>query len=150
MADSVKLRMEGDLELTVLLAELPRRVASKGNRAAATAGAKPVRSAVKAGAPRESGLLKKAIGSKIKTYKGGTATTAVAVIGARRDIQGTYKGRRRVPANYIHLVNKGTKHSPANDFVGRGYSASKDQAVKVMADRFKEVVETEAAKLGKR
>ena len=144
---SVNLIMTGDKQTITLLSELPKRVASKGNKAAVTAAAKPIRPAVKAKAPRQSGLLNKAIGTKVKTYKGGTSTTAVSVIGARRSVQGEYKGKRRVPANYIHLVADGTRHSKGNDFVKEAYRSTKDQAEKAASDKFAEVITKEIGKL---
>jgi HK97 gp10 family phage protein len=140
--------MTGDRELRELLSELPKRVASKGNRAAVTAGAKPIAKAARAKAPKQSGLLKKAMGTKIKTYRSGAGTIAVAVIGARRAVQGDYKGRKRVPANYIALVNNGTKHAQGNDFLGEAYRENKSAAQTAIAAKFNQVIEAEAAKLG--
>lgn len=83
-----------------------RQIAQKAVRA----GAKLVQQAAKARAPKRkrSGALKRSIG--IKAAKGRKGKTlAYAVVGARRKVITRYKGRKTVPANYAHLVEKGTK-----------------------------------------
>jgi hypothetical protein len=155
----------GAKELKALFAELPRRVVGKGLRAAVTAGSTPVNRAAKAAAPRQSGLLKKAMGRKVKGYRG----SAVAVIGARAAVQGAYKGRKRVPANYIHLVEGGARPhgipiskgpakgrivrhpgSAGTHFLEAAYRGNKAAAESAMKAKLKETVEREALKLGKR
>jgi len=51
-----------------------------------------------------SGLLRKALGLSTKTYSSGII---VSVIGVNRNIRGIYKGKKRVPAEYAHLVELG-------------------------------------------
>jgi HK97 gp10 family phage protein len=75
---------------------------------AVKAGAKPVAAAAKAGARRESGALKQSIGIKAGKGKKGL-TLAFAVIGARTKTEKVFKGRKRKPSHYAHLVEKGTK-----------------------------------------
>jgi HK97 gp10 family phage protein len=151
------MKLLGARELQALLAALPRGVAKRGLRAAVTAGATPITRAAKARAPRKSGLLKKAIGRKVKTYKeAGVGATAVAIVGARRDVRGEYRGRPRVPARYIHLVEKGTRPhdghpgTPATNFLEDAYRGNKAAAEAAAARKLAEVVEREARKLGKR
>lgn len=143
------MKIEGDKQLKNLLAQLPKRVASKGNKAAVTAGAKPIVKAAKNKAPKESGALRKAMGSKVKTYKADAGTSAVAVIGARRNVTADYKGKPRVPSRYIHLVDKGTKYIKGDNFLEQAYEEEKNAALEAMKGKFKEVIEREASKLGK-
>lgn len=140
------MNLDGGLELVNLLRELPKRVEKKGHRAAITAACTPIARAAKASAPRESGLLKKAIGKKVKSYSRGTVA---GIIGAKRAIQGQHKGKNRVPANYLHLVEKGTSHSAAQPFLEDAYNANKDAAAQIAKDKLATVVEAEARKLGK-
>lgn len=151
-----QLRVEGDDKVIALCQELPRRAQKKAFRGAVTAGTDMILKAAKARAPRRHGLLKKALGKKIKAYKSGTV---VGIVGARRSVTGEKLGLRAVPANYIHLVVKGTRPhmvgsrrhpgAKANDFMGDAYRATKGKCEAAAAVRFKNVVEEEATKLGK-
>lgn len=148
---------DGDAPLQVLLAQLPSRVEKKGLRAAVNAGATPVMRTMRTLAPSgPTGLLKKAIGKKVKTYKGSVA----AIIGARRDVSGNVGKRRVVPSRYLHLVDKGTKghaqghgHHPgakAQPFVEESYRQNRDKSRSIITTKLKDVVVAEALKLGKR
>jgi HK97 gp10 family phage protein len=139
-----------------LLDELPRRVARRGARMAVTAAANPILKGARARAPRASGLLKKAIGKKVKAF----GSTAVAIIGARKDVQGsvplksngaTTKFVFRKPSRYFHLVEKGTRQgAKANPFLADAYAANKGSAELIAAAKMSTFVESEAFKLGKR
>jgi HK97 gp10 family phage protein len=158
------LRLEGGTELQNLLRELPRRVAAKGNRAAATAAAAPVLKAARRAAPKQFGFLKKALAKKVKSYKQSAGGVAAAIVGADRSAAYTVppsasprarggRVRRAVPANYLHLVEQGhggPRPAPPHPFLGPAFEASKDQAKAAAAEKFRQVVEKEAAKLGKR
>ena len=78
----------------------------------------PVNKRAKQLCPREMGLLKKSIGIKVKTYPT-TGTVWVGVgprIGAQFEGVGP-DGKKRVPVRYAHLVERGTRHSPAQPFM---------------------------------
>ncbi len=156
---------------------------------AVKAGAKPVAAAVKARAPRRkgSGALKQSIGIKAKGgKKNRTKTAAYAVIGPRRKVVKFVKNKGRkstikaVPANYAHVVEKGTrphsikkgtgfrkvgKHaapgSPgihpgakAKPFLAPAWRSTKSQALEaarqVFATELKAAIAKQAAKFGKR
>lgn len=150
------LAVEGGKTVQRLLDELPRRVVKKGLRRAMTAAAAPMVKSAKRWAATESKTLKKSITRKIKTYSNGNV---IAVIGARKDAEGTYRGRRRVPANYIHLVEKGTRThrvrgythpgAKAQPFMGPAYQQNKNQAQQIAGQKLAESVISEATKLGK-
>jgi HK97 gp10 family phage protein len=74
------------------------------------AGARVIAKDVKKRAPRRkgSGALRVSIGTKSQKGRKGK-TLAFAVIGARKKVVRVFKGRKTVPANYAHLVEKGTK-----------------------------------------
>ena len=164
--------LTGRRELAELLTELPNRVKRKGLRAAVTAASSPVLRAARAKAPKVSGLLKKAMGKKVKAYKG----AATAIVGARKDVSAAAAGiarkalakgdrrtanltLRKVPANYLHLVEGGTRahqvgkrrHPGArsNPFLTLAYHQTKASAEGIAANKLREVVEGEARKLGK-
>jgi HK97 gp10 family phage protein len=157
------IKLVGEKELKNLLRLLPDKVNKKANKAAVTAMSTPVMRAVRAAVPQKTGLLKKSIGRKIKTYK----AAAVAVVGARRSVQAvvtTPRGvKKSVPANYFHLVEGGTKPhdipgkngqvfhhpgSPAHPTIRQAYQTTKAQATKAAGEKYAEVVESEARKLG--
>lgn len=88
-----------------------RRRAKAIMRKAVRAGAAPYRKAVKQGAPRKGGLLKKSIFIKVKQYPSGVS---VAVIGPRvkdKNAKPTTRPRKtpEVDAFYSHMVERGTK-----------------------------------------
>lgn len=83
-------------------------------KTAMTAALKPMERAAKAMAPKESGLLRSAIGVKVATYA--KQNTVFGVVGIDRSIGGMWKNRNRVPFYYGHLVERGT--SP--HFLGEG------------------------------
>lgn len=141
-------RVDGGKELRNLFQELPKRVRSKGLRQAMTAASAPTVKATKADTPKQSGLLKKATTKKVKTYKGGDVV--VAVIGANRSTEGEYRGKKRVPANYFHLVEEGHGHVAGRHMLQNAYDSTKEEAGTIALDKLKSVLESEAEKLGKK
>lgn len=78
-----------------------RRIVRRPTAAALT----PISKAAKQEAPVERGFLKKAIGKKVKVYRGGVW----GGVGPRVGPAFTFtddEGRRRIPANYAHVVHK--------------------------------------------
>lgn len=137
-------RVDGGRELTALFRELPKRVATKGLRQAMTAAATPTVKATRADTPKQSGLLKKSITKKVKTYKGGERV--VAVIGANVNVDGEWQGQKRVPAHYFALVEQGTSHATGRHMMQQAYDQTKDEAGQIALDKIKAVLEAEAAK----
>jgi HK97 gp10 family phage protein len=166
--ENLTLILEGGRELQTLFAELPKRVVNRCLRRAVQVGSAPILKTAKAKAPRESGLMKRSLTRRMKSRKGAHTAT----IGARKGFSGTYRGRKRVPSRYLHLVSKGTKaHSvaggkskgllrirskgyhpgaQANDFLAEAYRANKGNAERLAAASLRSSIYTEAKKLGKR
>lgn len=161
----VKAEIKGLEELAKFVKELPKRVPKKANKAAVNVGATPIVKTARRLAPTESNLLKRSITKKVKSYSSGNA---VAIIGANKANVGSFKGKKRVPANYWHLVIGGTKphtitptkgrfagraieHPGAkpNDFFPQAIESSKSATAKAMRDKYAEVVDKEARKLAK-
>jgi HK97 gp10 family phage protein len=164
----IKAELVGFASTRRLLAELPKRARNKALRAAVTAGGTPIQRAVKASAPRDFGILKQSIAKKVKQYRG----AAVAIVGARKDVsqivrramrKGDLRTARRAtvarPANYLHLVEGGTKahligktHHPgsqAQPFLATSFSSTQSQAQLAAANKMAEVINAEAIELGK-
>jgi len=164
----------GEKELRHFLKDLPKRVIKKGLKLAVNSGATPIVRETRRNAPVVSGLMKKSVRKKIKSYPTGNA---IAIIGADRSIQGTYRGKKRVPANYWHLVlggvqphatgegsqvNRSDRNNRASQsgrihpgFKGRNILAdavtkTASQVKSIMEKKLKEVIAREAAKLAKK
>jgi hypothetical protein len=88
-----KMELIGQRELERTFKTLGERVQRKVARQAINAAATPVVKAARSKAPEESGLLKKAMGKKIKTYK--QSGTVAAISGPRTDVEGDYMGETR-------------------------------------------------------
>lgn len=155
--------ISGVHELSRFLRELPKKTIKKALKSAVNAGAEPIKKAARRLAPKDTGTLKKAVAKKVKVYPSGNA---VAVIGANRAVRvpSTRKGKKEfVPANYIHLIEYGTKPhaqpkhwlfkaqghpgAKANNFLERAYDANKNQAKQIMENKMHEVLTQEAKKL---
>ena len=133
------------------LAELPKKVANKGARAAIQAGSKPILDTEKSLAPVDSGLLRKSLGRKVKQYKGGP----LAIVGPRKGFEGlTKKGRVRFqvrtkknsgtgkglkqPSRYAHLAEKKTS------FVIASYEKNKATSVEIVGKVLGDFIEANA------
>jgi HK97 gp10 family phage protein len=101
-AATVKATIQGMEELSKLLKLLPGRVQKKVLRKAIVAASSPIVKQARANAPVRFGFLKRSVGRKVKTYRTGNV---VAVIGAKRGSGNS----RHEPANYSHLVERGTR-----------------------------------------
>lgn len=145
MSDAIK--MQGGRELRHLLEELPKRVRTKGLRRAVSLAASPLVKATKQRTKRRTGLLKKAITKKVKTYRGGNV--CAAIVGANREATGTLNGKTITPNNYFHLVDKGvpSRGIPAQHMLEDAHEATKAEAGHIMLDTLQNVLESEAEKL---
>lgn len=106
MRSSSAIKLTGFRELEKALVKLGPKVSRSVTNKAMTAARKPVVKAIRGGAPKSDGDLKKSIGHKAKTYK--RNTTRLNIIGARSKTINR-DGRRKNPALYAHLVEFGTK-----------------------------------------
>lgn len=114
---------------------LRESTANKIVRPAVRTGKSIVRKAVKQNAQgvKRTGALAKATGDRMRTYKGGGAVVAVVGQDAKKTwtlgvySRGKRKGepRRIKPANYAHLVEKGTKRgAPGRHFMRRAHDST--------------------------
>lgn len=145
-----RLSITGDKALERTLKTLGDKVQKKVLRGAVTAGARPIQRAAKSKARKQSGLLKKSLGTKVRANKNGTVT---ARIGPRTNIEGTYKGRKRRPARYAHLVEKGFidakgNFHPPKPYLGPAADEQAGAAINATATKLAEGIAREAAKGG--
>ncbi len=145
--------LTGFKELEKTLRTLGERTQRRVLRSAVSAASTPIVRAAKANAndSKESGTLKKSLGRKLKTYT--DTQTVVAVIGPRTNVTGTWKGKKRWPAKYAHLVEGGHIDEHGNyvqpkPFLRPAFDSTQGQAVEVMKSKLAEGVTREAAKAG--
>lgn len=110
MAFAIKGRVEGLEEVLKALDAVDKKIRRKAIRQAVGAAGKIVLAAAKQKVPKNSGLLRKSLGRKVKVYRG--SGVAVAIVGPRAGFrqQVSRDGRRPVlsdPAKYAHLVEGG-------------------------------------------
>ena len=143
------MQLLGDKELTKTLKTLGERVQRKLLRQAVNAASTPVVKAARSKAPKQSGLLKKSLGKKIKTYP--AKMTVVGIIGPRTEISGEYDGKKRVPWRYAHLVEGGHIDEQGNviglkPFLRPAYDETQGQALQVLKNKLADGVVKEAKK----
>ena len=143
----------GDKALERKLKSLGERVQRRVLRSAVTASATPVVKAAKAkaDASKESGLLKRSLGKKTFTNK--KRQSATAIVGPRKNVQGTYRGKLRKPSRYGHLVenphiDSRGNYVPAKPFLNPAMRETEGQALGVMKSKLAEGVVREAMKGG--
>lgn len=129
---SANFRLEGVKELRRCFRELPDAVIAKGLKSAVGAAIQPILKSAKEKASEldQSGTLSRSLGKKVKLYSSGTA---VGLVGARKGVVGSFHGKRRVPANYLHLVDRGTRaHAIPHKGFGRTASGVKQAVGRVL------------------
>lgn len=142
-------KLIGDKQLLQTFRTLGERVQRKVVRQAVNAAATPVVKSARSKAPRRSGLLRKSLGKKVKTYT--DTGTIVGLIGPRTDVTGEYQGEKVVPWRYAHLAESGHIDSrgefvPGQPFLRPAFEETQGQALDVMKDKIGSGVEREATK----
>ena len=142
--------LAGDKALIRALETLGDRVAKKVVRGAVAAGASPILKAAKAKAPRRTGLLKKALGTKVRVGKNGVVT---ARIGARTNVVGTVNGKVYRPARIAHLAEKGFINTagdfvPPHPFLFPAAAEQNDAAMNAITNKLASGIAREAARGG--
>jgi hypothetical protein len=109
-----RVTLEGLPETVRKLAELPKRIEKRCMTKAVRAGAAPLVKAAKAAAPRLTGLFKRSLDSKVKSYAQGRVT--VAIVGQKKQVtqrkklrrgRGGISGRRDLVP--VHFVEEDTR-----------------------------------------
>lgn len=113
-------------------------------RKAVNAATKIALGAARRRAPVETGLLKKSLGRKTKTYR--DSAVVVGIVGPRADMGKTVtlaSGRQqyRDPAKTAHLVERGTRHSQARPFMRPAWEESKAAIEQALRDEINTGVE---------
>lgn len=143
------MQLIGDKELRRKLLSLAENTQRKVTRQAVNKAATPVVRSAKSKVSVQSGLLKKSMGKRVKTYK--QTQTVVAVIGAKRSTSGTYRGKLRRPANYSHLAHNGFvttdgKQVPGNPFLQQAMAEQEGNALSTLKTEMATGIIREASK----
>jgi len=150
----------GGEELIRKFSQLPGKLQRKALRRGVSKAARVTVRAVKAEAPKETKLMAQAVGYRVYTFRDKSGVGAV--IGAKKDVRrgvvrrgrGRFRKARktetaqsyRKPANYWHLVIRGTKHSRANNFPLRAAQRTRGESIRIVAGECRQQLETETVK----
>jgi len=141
MADGVTMQIEGLSELMEKLRQLGPRLARNGLRAAVSAGAQVIRREVKARAPRDSGVLNRAIYIKQIREKS-SPTQQTFYVGARA---GKRYQRKNLDAYYWRFLEFGTVKMQARPFLRPAFESKKVEAAERIKEKLAERIEKLAA-----
>jgi HK97 gp10 family phage protein len=126
------------------------RLTTGSMRDALTKAARPMARKAKSLAPKETGLLKKSIKTKIITYP--RISQVIALIGSDRNVSGTHKGKKRQPSKYSHLVEfgHGGPHPAApHPFLRPAYESEKDTTLAIYNRELGPAIERVATRLAR-
>lgn len=136
MARQVDFTLVGEKRMAKLLDSIPSKMKRKELRKVMSKASTPILKRARALVPVRSGLLKKSLGKKVKTYKSGTVAV---IIGARRQYVGIVNNKKHVPANIAHLVeggHGGPRPAKPHPFLFPAYNSLKQQTLATMKVEF--------------
>lgn len=143
----IKAKVEGLEALQKRLTQFKQSARNRIVRPGVAKAGRILAKAAKQLAPRDTGLLKRSIGSAVRTYKSGYV---LAVIGPRRGFRQQVirggKPQMADPVNYAHLVEYGTAHSPARSFLRAAWDGSKKEAQEIIIAEIKKGIDKQLAK----
>lgn len=160
MAFAVKAKLEGAGPVLKRLEVLPEKVRKKVLRQAVAGAARTVAKTAKANvkAVKETGLLGRSIGSKVKAYAKGSKST-VGVVGPRKGFREAVIRKRGKwkpaapkpsgyadPTKYAHLVERGTRRSRAIWFLRDALQRNESAIVAKMSEIIEAGIQREASK----
>lgn len=149
MSIRVSKEIRGFNELQRNLKTVVGKIERKANRSAINKAATPIVREAKRNVTIDTGLLKKSIGKKVRTYK--AKKQVIAVVGPRKGFRETDEnGNARDPAKYSHLVELGTSHSQAKPFLRPAMDSKEDESRRIYKEELKKDVSKEVKKFNKR
>ena len=137
----INLALLGDKKLIAKFNRLKTGTQRKILRSATAKAARPQSKAAKKLAPRQSGALRRSIGTRTKTYA--KVNTVMSISGVRKNNWREYQGKTRKPEFYLHLVERGTRGRRGLRFMERAAVTTRAESEKLFARQF-------AARLGNR
>ena len=150
---TVSIALRGEKKLLRTLATFKERVQGRITRQSINAMARPIVKEARKRAPRASKLLAKSIG--IKVWYARKNGTYLAMIGPRTKMGGEYKGRKRVPTRYAHMVERGYTlrngvHVPARPFLKPALTSQRQAALNIGKEKLRTLIQREVARLAKK
>lgn len=154
MAAFCEVQFTGLEEVLDYLTKLKASVAQSVIRQAVRYGATPILQVARSEARVESGLLRKSLGVKVKSYSNGSVIAVigprkgfrqeVGIVGGRavRGKRAMNKARRtlvRNPVKYAHLVELGTKRSRKFPFLRPAWTNAKGLALERIKEKIVEL-----------
>ena len=147
MPPLVQMRIEGLEELRDKLLKLKRVTGRKVVRKALNEASKPILRTAKAKVPVDTGLLRKSLGRKQKSYRGGRSVVIIGPrTGFKREVTVAGKKQVRNPAKYSHLVEFGTRRTAAKPFLRPAFDELLHQTVAAITNTIADGIEAEATK----
>jgi len=138
-----KFQVRGSKKVEKKLARLSSKTSIKRVlRRAASAATTPLRKAVVAEAPVDTGAYKKSIARAV-TMKG-------FIVDGRVGPRKNFRVGDRVPGLYSHLLEFGTQDMPAAAPLRRGYDKAKAEMQRTYAEKMRQGLMDEARKLSRR
>lgn len=131
--------LSGDKRLMRKFAMLGEAVQRRIVRRPTAAALTPISKEAKQNAPVDKGFLKKSIGKKVKVYRGGVWGGVGPRVGDKFVFIDD-EGRRRIPANYAHIVHK------RNPFLRRAFESKLAVAQRIHANGIRVNLKKEALK----
>ena len=147
---AANMTITGDHALDRVLAKLPDKIQKKVMKAALRAATKPIIKTARARlAPvRRTGLLAKSIGVvKFRNFPDGNSVARVGARGRYKAPDPDRPGRMIMPQFYSHLVELGTRHSPATPFLRPALKQNKSAAVGAMKKKVEQGIDRQVKRL---
>jgi HK97 gp10 family phage protein len=131
--------------LTARLLAIPEKIRRQVETQAIRQGNQLVLTSLRQQVPTETGTLQKSLKHDIRKYKGGNLL--VGRVGADYNFVKTYKGKKRRPAKYLHLVDLGFKHwRSGKQIEGKHFREKTMEQLKGQIERLFEFAVAEALK----
>lgn len=141
MAD-MRFTMIGDKELSNTLKALSNSVSNSIMRPAVSEGLKPIQKQAKDNCPKDTGTMKRAIKTKVKTGK-------VKVSGrvfVDRKTSTDKNGKKYIPGYVAHMVEFGSKVAAPHPFMRPALDGKKAEALSIITNKAKSLLPSAVAK----
>ena len=128
------MKIHGANAIAKALDKLPDELKKGGERRVLAAGAKPIVKAARGKVRKDSGNLKKSLGSKVKMIKGVRTARVGARTGFGKMVERDGRMVYSKPTNYAHLVEYGTSRTAAKPFIRPAVDNTKNEVVQAMSE----------------
>lgn len=129
MADGMQIKIEGLKPILNKMKNLSQSKAATALSGAMNKAAKPVISAARKAAPKESNALRKSLGANIRKYK--RKMFIFMAVGARKGMSTEYKGRKRSPNRYLHILEGGSRKFSGLHFMRNALANMRSKVISI-------------------